>query len=626
MKKENLEKNYFEDVDKSVYDFQHAHTSSFDKEYAYRFYKRNISYKDSDKQIEQIAKMLHQSVKPGEVVAVISPMLPEVVSSFYGIVKNGATIFPIDPRTNTNRIRDFLNLAEVKHAFVLDMAYGKIEAIIDQTKLESVTIISPLDSMLKPLGMVYHYGQMKKTNKYYQAIENLNFDDPDKVSKLLNELKKKDTLTKEEIKMIKNLQLYENFRDIALKNLYYTNPPKSGYVSFKDAIEKAKDYPDFNSIYDEKVPASLTLTSGTSGKPKVVPTMNRSYNVKVRDYAYTTMPIEVGDRILSMPPFIMYGEVFMHMAYARGVQNVIIPDITAFYYPNVIMQEKISHAVGVPSQALTLAEDKKFSMHPSKHLKSVSVGGTKMLKEHERKINEALDKIGIKVTQGYSMSELTPASMTNMPGFIKEGSVGILIGDTKALIVNPETLEILGPNEVGILLVKSETQFEGYYKNPEESKKIFVIINDEVYVNTGDRAYVDEDGYYYIQGREKEMIIRPDGHNNFPAEMEELLASHPYVEDCAVVGFPYPNYDSPTGEYPKAHIVLKEEFKGNEEFVEQQLKEFCKENLPERDVPYYYEFHDELPLTPVLKVDKLKLQQMDKENYMKTNEFQKVMK
>ncbi len=610
------DKIYYENVEQSVYDFQKEYTKDYKGKAAYRFFGRNIGYRNSSSQIEKIARVLHSAkhgpaVQSGEVIAVISPMLPEVINAFYAIAKNGATFFPIDPRTNASRIRDFLNLAEVRQAFVLDQAVGKLDAIIDQTKLENVIVISPMDSMFKALGFLYHYDQMKKTKEYYQAVKCLGFDNPKIVEELLKQHPHKPSLSEG---LVKNLQIYEKTRDIAMKNLYYTTSHKKGYVPFQKILATGRMTPDFESIYDPSVPVSLTCTSGTTaGGPKLVPTKHRSYNVKVRDYAYTTMPIEVGDRILSMPPFILYGEIFMHMAYTRGVQNVIIPDITQYHYPDVIYKEKISHAVGVPSQALTLAEDERFLTNPPKHLKSVSVGGNKMLPEHERRINAALEPLGIQVTQGYSMSELTPASMTTMPGTIREGSVGKPIGDTKSIIVDMKTMEILGPNQVGRQCIKSETQFEGYYKNPEKTKETLITIDGEVYVNTGDRAYYDEDGFYYIQGRDKEIIIRPDGHNNVPSDMEELIVEHPAVEDCAVVGFPYPNFESPTGEYPKAHVVLKEAYKGQEEMVEEQLKKYCLEHFPERDVPYYYEFHEALPLTPVLKPDKLKLRQMDKE-------------
>ncbi len=619
-------------VDQSVYDYAKEATLNYNNQfYAYEYFGKNISYPKAKEEIENAAKIFkYNGAKKGDVIAVISPLFPEVVASFYGVSKNGATFFPIDPRTNPSRIQDFLNLAEVRQAVMLDQAFGKVDKIIDKTKLEHVTVISPMTSMKFLLGKIFHFDQLKKTKEYYKLKEKIdevnNSNDLDEfvVKKLLDEYMEKEkyqTLSSKEKKIVKHLKTYEALKDVALKNLYYTKESHEGYIDWNEMKKMTKNVEDFSSIYDKDIPASITLTSGTTGKPKAVPTTSRSYNVKVRDYYYdTTMPIEAKDKMLSMPPFIMYGETFMHMAYCRGVQNVVIPDITAYKYGDVVLKKKINHLVGVPSQMLCFDEDKRLDT-PPKYIKSVSVGGTKMLLSHERKINAHLEKIGLKVTQGYSLSELTPASYTNMPGFIKEQSVGKAIGDTKGLILDKDTEEILGPNKIGLLYVNSETQFDGYYKNEEASKDMFKTIDNIKYVNTGDYAYYDEDGYYFIADRAKEMIIRPDGHNVFPSEIEELISTHYAVKDCAVVGVPYPNYEEPQGEYPKAHVVLDDLYKNKTEQLEFELRKLCNENLPERDVAYFYKFDDQLPLTPVLKVDKIKLREMDKEDATKTKKL-----
>ena len=621
-------------VDQSIYDYAKESTENYNnKHYAYEYFGKNITYSSAKEEIENAAKIFRKNgAKKGDVIAVISPLFPEVVASFYGASKNGTTFFPIDPRTNPSRIADFLNLAEVKQAVMLDQAFGKVDKIIDQTKLEHVSVISPIDSMKFILGKVFRYDQLKKTDAYYKLKEKLQSlkkeDELEEiiVNELLEEYEKKekyDSLTFKDKQFVKNLKAYAKLKDTALKNLYYSKKSRIGYVNWKDEKKQIVDVDDFESIYDKDIPASITLTSGTTGKPKAVPTSSRSYNVKVRDYYYdTTMPIEAGDRMLSMPPFIMYGETFMHMAYCRGIQNVVIPDITAYKYGDVVLKKKINHLVGVPSQMLCFDEDERLDT-PPKYIKSVSVGGTKMLLSHERKINAHLEKIGLKVTQGYSLSELTPASYTNMPGHIKEQSVGIAIGDTKGLVVDDKTFEILGPNQKGLLFVNSETQFDGYYKNEEATKGMFKYFDRLKYVNTGDYAYYDEDGYYFILDRKKEMIIRPDGHNVFPSELEEIISSHYAVKDCAVTGIPYPNYEEPQGEYPRAHVVLEDEYKDSKDRIEIELKELCSANLPERDVAYDYRFDDTLPLTPVLKVDKEKLKEIDRDELSDSKKFVK---
>ena len=621
MSSENLEK--YRDVEHSVYDYAMLMTNDLtrNKNKAFEYYGNNISYPKSKKEIELLAKIFKKNnAKTGDVIAVISPSLPEVNESFYAINKNGCTFFPIDPRTNASRIKEFLNLAGVKQIVMFDQAFGKVDQIIDETKVENVLVVSAKDSMPFILGKAFQYNQAKKTKDYYELqkmISSLNHDEDEKdVAKALLvkylQKNKYSPLSFEERHIVKNLKLYEDLKTVAMKNLYYTNKPSRGYISLAEAKEQVMNDSSFASIYDDNVPASLTLTSGTTGKPKVVPTMNRSYNVKVRDYTTTTLPIERGDRILSMPPFILYGETFLHMAYCRGVQSVIIPDITAYKYGDIIINKKINHAVGVPSHMLSLTEDERFQKKIPSFIKSISVGGTKMLLAHELKINKTFEKKNIMVTQGYSMTELTPSSFTNMPNYTKVQSVGQALGDTKALIISKDTGEILGPNQKGMLFIHSETQFKGYYKNPVESEKVLKEINGQVYVNTGDNAYLDDDGYCFILDREKDMIIRPDGHNVFPSEIEEIISQDDAVSDCAVVGVPYPSYDNPEGEYAKAHVVLKDKFKGNEYLVEERLKNLCSASLPERDVAYYYEFHDELPLTPVGKYDKEALKKHDK--------------
>ena len=157
-------------VEQSIYDYAKESTENYsNKHYAYEYFGKNITYSSAKEEIENAAKIFRKNgAKKGDVIAVISPLFPEVVASFYGTSKNGTTFFPIDPRTNPSRIADFLNLAEVKQAVMLDQAFGKVDKIIDQTKLEHVSVISPIDSMKFILGKVFRYDQLKKTDAYYK--------------------------------------------------------------------------------------------------------------------------------------------------------------------------------------------------------------------------------------------------------------------------------------------------------------------------------------------------------------------------------------------------------------------------------------------------------------------------
>lgn len=600
------DKDLYKEVDFSVYDYAQRNTISYDSEYALEYFGNNISYKKCWEMVDKIAALLSETgVKCGDNVAVISPMLPEVVYSFYAINKIGATFFAIDPRTNAERIIEFLRITNVQVVIMLDQAYVKLLDACEKLYLKKIYVISVSDSMPFVVRTLYKAKLTQKINKFTKIITENGYR--------LDDFKSWENF--EKISNLRQREYCEHNKLEIVKSLFYCCETLPCFVRLYDALNVIEDMQTLVKVNKDGI-ATLTLTSGTTGTPKMVPTKNRSYNVKVRDYSNTTMPIEVGDRILSMPPFILYGEVFMHMAFCRGVQNVLIPDITMYEYSDLIFKKKVSHAVGVPSQMLSMTENKRFKKTPPRFLKTVSVGGTRMLLEHEQRINEALKPLNIKVTQGYSMSELTPSSFTNTPGHIKEGSVGQALGDTKIWIFNSDTNLPVEARCEGEIYIASETQFDGYFENDFETQKVIILYDGMKLIRTGDRGYIDEDGYLFIKGRSKEMVIRPDGHNVFPSELEDIVTSHPDVEDCAVVGVPFPNYDAPTGEYPKAHITIKKGKIIDEAQLIEELKILCANKLPERDVPMYYEIHKEIPLTPVMKPDKMKLREMDKIKYM----------
>ena len=149
-----------------------------------------------------------------------------------------------------------------------------------------------------------------------------------------------------------------------------------------------------------------------------------------------------------------------------------------------------------------------------------------------------------------------------------------------------------------------------YYGNLEETNKVQKIHSDgRLWTHTKDRGYIDENGILYINGRTKNMIIRPDGHNVWPLEMENVILSHDKVQDCCVVGIPCST--SIHGELPRAVVVLKKEYANEKDKIEKELRTLCSSMLPERDVPITYSFRDSLPLTDVGKINSFEVQKME---------------
>ncbi|MDF2958017.1 MAG: O-succinylbenzoic acid-CoA ligase MenE or related acyl-CoA synthetase [Candidatus Alkanophagales archaeon MCA70_species_1] len=198
---------------------------------------------------------------------------------------------------------------------------------------------------------------------------------------------------------------------------------------------------------------------------------------------------------------------------------------------------------------------------------------------------------GGKLVEGYGLSETSPVTHANpVYGINKEGSIGIPFPSTLSVVVDDEGT-ILHAGEVGELAVKGPQVMKGYYKMEEETKK--VLING--WLLTGDVARFDEDGYFYIVDRKKDVIIA-GGYNIYPREVEEALYEHPAVLEAAVVGVPDPY----RGETVKAFVVLRDEFKGK--ISDKDIIDFCKERLAAYKVPKMVEFREELPKSAVGKV------------------------
>ena len=182
---------------------------------------------------------------------------------------------------------------------------------------------------------------------------------------------------------------------------------------------------------------------------------------------------------------------------------------------------------------------------------------------------------------------------------IRSESIGVPIIDTDSKIVNPETLEELKPNEIGELLIKGPQVMKGYWKSPEETNKTII----DGWLRTGDLARMDEQGYFYIEGRTKD-IIKYKGYKVMPREVEEKLYEHPAILEAGVVSAPDPNI----GETIKAYVVLKPEYKDGK-VIEREIFEWAKERLAGYKYPRKIEFINVLPRTTVGKIFRRKLRE-----------------
>jgi len=261
---------------------------------------------------------------------------------------------------------------------------------------------------------------------------------------------------------------------------------------------------------------------------------------------------------------------------------------------------------GVPTlyNALNNHPDVNAGKYDLTSIKACVSGSAPLMRETKEKF-EALS--GGVVFEGFGMSETPTATHCNpFLGENRTGSIGLPLPDVDAKIISLDDGETeLGVEEVGELVVNSPNVMKGYHNMPTETANTLRKLKDgKTWLFTGDIARMDEDGYFYIVDRKKELI-KPGGFQVWPREVEEILADHPKVLEVGVAGIPDPH----RGEAVKAWIVLKE----GESATEEELKAFCKEKLAPYKVPTHYEFRNELPKTTVGKILRRELVRQHKE-------------
>lgn len=326
----------------------------------------------------------------------------------------------------------------------------------------------------------------------------------------------------------------------------------------------------------------LPYSSGTTGLPKGVMLTHHNLvaNICQCDHAIVYTPD--GEVALAFLPFFhIYGmQVLMNGLLANGVTVVTLPRFDLDQALGLVQQHRISRFFAVPPVVLALAKHPAVDNYDLSSLKQVFSGAAPLGGEIAL---EASARIGCEVVQGYGMTELSPVSHTTPPGMFKSGSSGVTVSNTESRIVDPETGEDQPVGGTGELWVRGPQVMKGYLNNAEATE---ATIDADGWLHTGDVAVIDEDGHMTVVDRVKELI-KYNGFQVPPAELEALLITHPAVLDVAVIGIP----DDSAGELPKAFVVRAP----GAEIDEDGVKEFVREHVASYKQIRLVEFVDEIP-------------------------------
>ncbi|MFY9569710.1 MAG: AMP-binding protein [Acetivibrionales bacterium] len=389
-----------------------------------------------------------------------------------------------------------------------------------------------------------------------------------------------------------------------LRNIITIDSRVEGCLTWEDALSLAEKVP-VEEVYRRAAAVhkddvcNMQYTSGTTGFPKGV--MLTHYNVVNNGKCIgDCMDFSTADRLLiHVPMFHCFGMVLaMTAAMTHGVTMSPIPYFSPRQSLDCINREKITAVHGVPTMFIAMMEHEDFEKTDFSHMRTGIMAGSPC---PIKVMQDVVDKMNCReITIVYGQTEASPGctqSRVDDPLEIRVNTVGRALPGIECKIVDPETNKELPPNTDGEFVVRGYNVMKGYYKMPEATA---AAIDKDGWLHTGDLARVDENGYFKITGRIRDMIIR-GGENIYPKEIEDFIYTHPKVSDVQVIGVPDKQY----GEEIMACVILKE----GVTMTEDELKEFCRENMAKHKTPRYVAFVDEFPMNAAGKILKYKMRE-----------------
>ena len=505
-----------------------------------------LSFKGMNERTDRLAAALaDMDVKKGDRVGIFMPNTPQFVEAYFGILKAGGVVVATNPLYTPPEITQQANDAGIEIMFVMTNFYKTIKAAQPETKIKKLIVTNIKEALPPVTSLLFTLAREKKGGF---RIEGGLADG-----------------------------------DVWMKDLLAKYQPSQR--------PKLDIGPDDTALFQ--------YTGGTTGVSKGAVALHRNVVANSLEIKSWFVGMQDGKEILLMaiPLFHVYGMVAgMCYALAIGASMVMIPN--ARDIPDVLENIHKYHPTnfpGVPTlyNAININPDVKAGKYNLKSIKACISGSAPLMRETKEKFEELS---GGKVFEGYGLSEAPTATHCNpLMGVNKTGSIGMPFPDVDCRIISLDDGETEMPmGEIGELVINGPQVMKGYHNMPTETTNALRKLKDgKIWLFTGDIARMDEDGYFYIVDRKKELI-KPGGFQVWPREVEEVIAAHPKVLEAGVAGIPDPY----RGETVKAWIVLKP----GQEATADEIKAWCKERLAAYKVPTHYEFRKELPKTTVGKI------------------------
>jgi acyl-CoA synthetase (AMP-forming)/AMP-acid ligase II len=370
---------------------------------------------------------------------------------------------------------------------------------------------------------------------------------------------------------------------------------------YDDLLSSASEEEVETEIEDDEV-TMLLYTAGTTGRPKGVPLTHNSFSIYVLENVDPASP-EIEERtLLTVPLYHVAGAQAMLAAVYGGRTLVMLRQFEVKEWLETVQRERISRAMLVPTMLKRVIDDPDFPRYDLSSLRVITYGAAPMPFEVIKKAIEVLP--GVRFINAFGQTETASTiTMLGPEDHIIEGteeekqkklqrlasSIGRPMPDVEMTVLDEEGKE-LPPGQIGEIVARGPRVMSGYWKDPEKTAK---ALTADGWLRTGDMGYRDEEGYFYLAGRGDDMIIR-GGENISPEEVENVIMSHPKVEEAAVIGVPDPEW----GQQPRAIVVLKK----GETATPEEIIEHCRQRLAGFKRPRSVVFVEELPRNPMGKL------------------------
>lgn len=509
-----------------------------------------ISYKEMVDLTDRFAAALAGiGVKKGDRVGIFIPNTPQFVVAYFGVLKAGGIVVATNPLYTPREIEHQANDAGVEVMIVMSNFYKTIKEVQPKTKIKKLIVTNIKETLPPVTAFLFTLLKEKKAGFRVELAD----------------------------------------EDIWWEDFIASYTPEDR--------PKVDIGPDDIAIFQ--------YSGGTTGTPKGAIALHRNLvanSLQIRRW----MPNAIdGEEVVLMaiPLYHVYGMVAgMLFGMACGAALVMVPNARDIKDDLDNLQKyRCTIFPGVPTlyNAINNWPDVVAGKYDLSSIKACISGSAPLMRETKEAF-EALT--GGVVFEGYGLSEAPTASHCNpLKGENRAGSIGLPLPDVEARIVSlDDGVTVLPPGEIGEIVLKGPQVFKGYYEMPSETKNAL----RDGWLYTGDVARMDEDGYFYIVDRKKE-VIKPSGFQVWPRDVEEVISDHPKVLEVGVAGIPDPK----RGETVKAWVVVKP----GETLTEEEIREFCKDKLAAYKIPTHIEFRDELPKTTVGKILRRELVRQHKE-------------